>query len=265
MSESLTGAEAGKTDGLPTQPTEGQQQQTPAESQNQETNSQAQATESVSDDTAQQNQNQNGDGKQTQTEQKGSESQSDDGLVKFAKSQGVEDVSKLSDNELRFLKMAHDNQKAFRERGKGLVSAANSIGGDNIEARLARLEYEQRAESFFEGKDRSLEKHMVEVLNEKRGQYGDEYAASLTQDLDALYGLAQVRAGQVSSADVEAIRREERESIRRQQMAGAPQAHAVSSGNSSSSGIDSDWIKNEYNPNNPEHTVALDAYLRAQQ
>ena len=232
---------------------QGQQQPISAE-QNQETNSREQSQGSVSDDTAQQN--------QTQTQQKGSESTTDDGLAKYAKSQGVDDVSQLSDRELQFLKIAHDNQKAFREKGskQSIADATKNLGGTDVEARLAQLEYEKTTDKFFsDGRDRSLETKMVEILAEKKEQYGAEYAYNLSRDLDALYGLAQVRAG-ASSVDAEAIRREERESINRQMSATAPTSHATQGQRQTGGQIDENWIRNEYDPRNPEHRVLVDQF-----
>lgn len=246
-----------ETTGLPQEPTSTGQQEQSAE-QNQETNSREQSQESVSDDAAQQT-NTN-----TQNE-KGSDSTTDDGLAKFAKSQGVDDVSKLTDNELRFLKIAHDNQKAFREKGNqpSITDASKSLSGTDVEARLAQLEYEKIADNFFgQNRDRNLEPQMVEILNEKAEQYGKDYAFNLSRDLDALYGLAQVRAGNVSSVDTEAIRREERESIQRQMSANAPAAHATSGSREPSGKIDQDWIANQYDPRNPEHRKMVDEYYR---
>ena len=236
------------------EPTGQEQQQPISAEQNQETNSREQSQGSVSDDTAQQN--------QTQTQQKGSESTTDDGLAKFAKSQGVEDVSQLSDRELQFLKIAHDNQKAFREKGSqaSIADATKNLGGTDVESRLAQLEYEKTTDKFFsENRDRSLETKMVEILNEKKEQYGKEYAMNLSRDLDALYGLAQVRAG-ASSVDAEAIRREERESINRQMSATAPTSHATQGQRQTGGQIDENWIRNEYDPRNPEHRVLVDQF-----
>ena len=236
------------------EPTGQEQQQPISAEQNQETNSREQSQGSVSDDTAQQN--------QTQTQQNGGGSTTDDGLAKFAKSQGVEDVSQLSDRELQFLKIAHDNQKAFREKGSqaSIADATKNLGGTDIESRLAQLESEKLTDKFFsDGRDRSLETKMVEILNEKKEQYGKEYAMNLSRDLDALYGLAQVRAG-ASSVDAEAIRREERESINRQMSATAPTSHATQGQRQTGGQIDENWIRTEYDPRNPEHRVLVDKF-----
>lgn len=241
-----------QTTGLENQPTgEEQVQQTSAE-QNQETNSGANTQESVSDDTAQ--------NQQTQTEEKGGQSQTDDGLAKFAKSQGVDDVSTLSEDALRFLKIAHDNQKAFREKGssQSITDSTKPQADADTSARLAHLEYERETDKFFQDKDRSLEVKMIQVLNEKREKYGDAYAFQLSRDLDSLYALAG--GSTQAPVDAEAIRREERESINRQMSAGAPDAHATVGGDAPETKVNEAWIQNEYDPRNPEHRKLVDAY-----
>ena len=197
--------------GLQTQPTETQQVQEPtAEQVNQETSSGANTQGSVSDDTATQ---------QTQTQQtEGGEAKTDDGLAKFAASQGF-NFDELTDDTKRALKIAHDNQKAFRERGQStkLVEATKNLS-EGSEARLAALEAKEATNTFFAqpGRDASLEGKMAEILSQKAEQYGKEYASVLSQDLELLYSMAATAQGnqaQTSPVDVEAIRREERESI----------------------------------------------------
>lgn len=227
--------------------TTGQGQQQISAEQNQETNSREQSQGSVSDDTAQTT--------QTQTQQNGGgENQTDDGLAKFAKSQGVEDVSQLSARELQFLKIAHDNQKAFREKTNqpSIADESKNLGGTD--------DYDTVAEKFFsENRDRSLEPKMLEVLAQKREQYGDDYARNLLQDLDGLYTLAQSSPAQ-APVDAEAIRREERESINRQMSATAPTSHATQGQRESTSTVDENWIRTEYDPRNPEHRALVDEY-----
>lgn len=250
--------------GLENQPTGQEQvQQTSAEQSNQDTNSREQSQGKVSDDTAQQNQNPQGDGqKQKQTQQQGSATQTDDGLAKFAKSQGF-DLETASDDVKRALKIAHDNQKAFRSNtpSKSISDATEGLGDGSLEAEVAQLKYERQTDKFWQGenRDRSLEPTMVEILNEKAEQYGKEYAFILSRDLDTLYGIAQLKSGAQPNAnvDVEAIRREERESINRQLQGGAPQAHAVQGGQAKTPEITAEWLTNEYDSRNPEHIKLL--------
>ena len=79
-----------------------------AEQSNQDANSREQSQGSVSEDTAQQNTE-----TQKQTYEQGGTTQADDGLAKFAKAQGF-DLETASDDVKRALKLAHDNQRAYR-------------------------------------------------------------------------------------------------------------------------------------------------------
>lgn len=263
MSESLTeGASTANVDGLQAQPTDQQVQQQSAESQNQETISQSQGSEAVSDDTANQNQNQHtSEGKETQTQQTGGESQADDGLAKFAKSQGF-DLDGASDEVKRALKIAHDNQKAFRGKstqGPKVSDAVEEMNDGSLRAEIEQLKFEKQEDAFFaDGRDRSLQSSMVEILNEKAEQYGNEYAFALSRDLDTLYGMAQLKSGaNTQKVDPEQIRREERESINRQMSAKAPQAHAVQGGEEKRPELTPEWFTNVYDSRNPEHIKLL--------
>lgn len=237
----------------PVEPTTQEQvQQPPAES-----NQEAISQEAVSHDTANTNTN--------------SSQNDDDGLAKFAKSQGF-DPETITDGERRALKIAHDNQKAFRNNANGskVTDAAKEynapVAGESDDAafrkEFAQFKYEQASEKFFggEGIDRTLEPSMVSILNEKKEQYGEGYAKTLSQDLATLYGLAQLKSGNNSGpqVDTDAIRREERESIKRQQTASAGQAHAVTQNNTGSAKIDRAWLSTVYQPSNPEHRKMVD-------
>lgn len=225
---------------------------------NQETNSGANTQGSVSDDTA--NQPQQNSEEQKQTQQTGGDSTTDDGLAKFAKGQGVEDISQLSERELKFLKVAHDNQKFAREKSstQSITDATKDLGGTDTNARIAHLEYERETDRFFNGKDRSVEAKMIQVLAEKREKYGDAYAYNLSRDLDALYSLAG--GSTAAPVDVEAIRREERESINRQMSSSTPNAHATTGSINGAPKVTQEWIESEYDPRNPEHRKLVDEY-----
>lgn len=267
MSESLTGADAAQVTGLPTQPTDNAAQQQPAESQNQETISREQSQEAVSTDTATQQPNEEA---AKQTQQTGGESQADDGLAKFAESQGF-DLTTASDDVKRALKIAHDNQKAFRSKPTGpkVTEATESLGDGSLKAEVEQLKYQRTTDEFFsqDGIDRNLESKMVEILNEKAEQYGKEYAFNLSRDLDTLYGMASIRNGQAQKTapvDVEQIRREERESINKAMSAGAPQAHATNQTPAAAPKVDLNWIQTEYDSRNPEHVKLVDEFFSRQ-
>lgn len=254
-----------------TGPTEQNEQvQQSAEQSNQETNSGVNTQGSVSDDTATQNQA-TGDESQTQTQQTGGESTTDEGLANFAKSQNI-DLATASDDVKRLLKVALDNQKAARSNtpSKSISEATESLGDGSIQSEVNQLKYERTTDRFWsaEGRDKSLEPTMVQILNEKVAEltpmFGEdkakEYAYTLSRDLDTLYGMAQLKSGvqQPQTVDIEAIRREERESINRQLSGGAPTAHATSGGQAATPQVTDSWIQNEYDPRNPEHIKMME-------
>ncbi len=266
MSESLTDDDAVNT-GLETQPTgQEEQQHTEAESSNQEAISTEQSQEAASTDTATNTKN-------------GGATEDDNSLAKFAKSQGYtdEDIESLSDREKKLLKIASDNQKAFRNNTNGpkVAETAKELNAAPADADVAtkavseinQFRYEQKTNEFWSNdkRDKSIEPLMVEILNEKKAALGKEYAQGLSNDLETLYAMAQIRAGQTSSSSVneEAIRQEERDSINRKQSASAPDAHAVSQA-SSTVKIDSDWVENVYDPSNEEHVKMLQEAMAAQ-
>lgn len=265
MENSPTGESVETTGAQITGPTGQEQQQQPAE-QTQETISREQSQEAVSDDTANQPTQ-----AQTQTQQTGGDSQTDDGLAKFAKSQGIEDITQLDETAQRLLKVAHDNHAAVLakrgEDGKKITDTTKSLGGTDTEARLAQLEYERETDKFWsqDGHDKSLEPVMVEILNEKAETYGKEYAFQLSRDLDTLHGMAQLRNGGAQQpVDAEAIRREERESFKKQSVASDTPAHATTGHVASPQQVTEAWLENEYDPSNPEHVRMADAYFSGQ-
>lgn len=272
MAESLTEGEVVDT-GLENQPTGESTEHESAESQNQETISdggQTNTEEAVSDnDTA---------NEQKQTEENsGASTETDDSLAKFAKSQGIEDFDDLSDREKKLLKIASDNQKAYRTSKNSKASKEMSeytrelseLPEDATDvAKLHREVQQMKADKMVEdfwkddSRDRSLEKEMYNILKEKSEQHGKEFAYTLSQDLDTLYSLAQIKTGSSQEADSKGSR-EQRESIRKQQMASAPNAHAVHQ-QTSGPKVTAEWIENEYSPSNPEHRKMLSDYYAGQ-
>lgn len=276
MDNSLTEG-AADTTGLQEQPTgQQEQQQQSAEQTNQETNSREQSSQVNPGGSTQ---GSGSDGTATQQTQTGG-SQTDDGLANFAKSQGIEDISQLSEREQKLLKVAHDNQKAFRERGntgERVTDASKNLqtGERNLEYRVAEMEYERLTDKFWSDqqakRDQSLEPVMVQILNEKKAELtpilgeekAREYAFNLSRDLPTLYGMAQLKSGAQpgQTVDAEAIRREERESIQRQMSAGAPQAHATQgTATGAQPKVTEEWIRTEYDPRNAEHRKLVDEF-----
>lgn len=199
-------------------------------------------------------------------------SKADDSLAKFAKSQGI-DLDSATENEKRLLKIASDNQKAYRSNQPKMTDVSKELGKpaedasevDKLTARVQQFEYQAKTDTFWNqpGKDKNMEATMVDVLKSKAEQFGKEYAYSLSQDLDTLYAMAQLESGNGnSSVTAEAARREERESINKSISAGAPQAHATSSAPTTTPKITQEWINTEYNSRNPEHVKLVDAFYQ---
>lgn len=190
----------------------------------------------------------------------------DEALAKFAKSQGIEDLSELSKREKSLLKAAHDNRVAARSKkpSREIQEEINqSFSGDDSDTtrRLNQLEAKQKLSDFFiENPDaKDYEKEMAEVLQEERTQFGDDSARALAGNLPRLVREAKFRAGAYDSdAARESGRRDERESLRKRQEASADVGHASSSLQNASTKVTRDWIESSYDPTNPEHQKLVD-------
>lgn len=199
----------------------------------------------------------------------------DAALASFAKGQGINDLSELSDRERSLLKMARDNKSAFdktKQNQPKLEETSTSLAtlGDDatdvqkLAAKVANMEYTGKKASFFEGKDATLEPVMAQIVADKRTEFGDDYARSLLNDLPTLYSLAQSQKPADTSAAVEAARKEERTSMNQSLSASASDAHATSSKPAAPIKVTAEWVRTEYNPNNPEHRALVDAAMQKQ-
>ena len=266
--ESLTDGSAVDTS-LQTQPTGDATGVTSADASNQETISTGQPNEAVSDDST------------AQVTNEGGAAETDEGLAQFAKGQGIseEDFATLTEREKKLLKVAKDNQTAARnkpadkslgEANSEIVDAptGNETEDESFKREFRQYKYERMADQFWsqEGRDRSLEPAMVGLLNKKIEELtpslgeaeARKYAFNLSRDLDTLYNLAAIESGTYDpQAAKQEGRREERDSIRRQSAASAPEAHATASAPASSK-IDLAWIQDTYDSSNPEHIKMLD-------
>ena len=193
-------------------------------------------------------------------------------LAKFAKGQGINDLSELSEREISLLKMARDNKSAYdktKQNQPKLEETSTQLAtlGDDatdiqkLAAKVANMEYKEKKTAFMQGKDVSLEPVMARIVSEKRAEYGDDYARALLNDLSTLYSLASSQSVDTSAA-VEAARREERSSMNQSLTASAGGANATTSKPAAPIKVTSEWIRNEYNPNNPEHRALVDAAMK---
>lgn len=212
----------------------------------------------------------------TQTAEQNQSTESDENaaLAKFAKGQGINDLSELSEREISLLKMARDNKSAYdktkqsqpklEETSTGLAKLGDDATDvQKLAAKVADMEFSSKKAKFFEGKDTSLEPVMSQIISEKVQEFGEDYGRVLLNDLPTLYGLAQLRSGSAdTSAAVEAAKREERSSMNQSLAAGASEAHATNSKPQTPIKVTSDWIRNEYDPNNLEHRALVDALTK---
>jgi hypothetical protein len=131
-----------------------------------------------------------------------------------------------------------------------------------LAAKVANMEFAGKKSTFLQGKDATLEPVMAQIVADKRKEFGDDYARALLQDLPTLYGLAQLSKPTDTSAAVEAARQEERNSMNQSLTASAGGANATNSKPATPIKVTSDWIRNEYNPSNPEHRALVDAAMK---
>lgn len=209
----------------------------------------------------------------TQSAGQNNQTESEDAdLAKFASGQGITDLSELSERERSLLKMARDNKSAydkFKQNQPKLDEASTSLAslGDEatdiqkLSAKVANMEFAAKKGKFFEGKDASLEPVMSQIIAEKRQEFGDDYARNLLSDLPTLYSLAQLQKPNDTSAIVAAAKQEERNSMNQSLSASASSTRAMDSKPQSPTKITNEWIRNEYDPSNPEHRALVDAYI----
>lgn len=213
------------------------------------------------------------------TTQDDDSSDDEDGLSKFAKAQGF-DPENLTDDTRKALKLARDNQKAFREstqikadEARSAIHDANTLEDEDteeldpfearqveLEARQARIESDIRLSEFYVSKPeaRELDKEMAQIVLDEAKTNGKAAARYLAADLNRLFVLAKARRGDNDSAQIaDNARREERENLRKRQSGSADESHA-SNQHQTTPKVTEDWIDNEYDPSNPEHRQMVD-------
>lgn len=180
-------------------------------------------------------------------------SSNDDGLAKFAKSQGF-DPDNLTEGERKALKLAHDNQKAYRQNSQKKTEELNKTVKDvntpsqeelddldPTEARLAKLEaansiqaQQLRANEFYTNNPeaRDYDAEMAQVIKEEVESYtnpeeGKAAARYLARDLNRLLALAKAKRGDSSEEARRQGAREERENLRKRQEGSADSMQAT--------------------------------------
>ena len=196
-------------------------------------------------------------------------------LAKFAKGQGINDLSELSDRERSLLKMARDNKSNYDKSKQNQPKLDESskelakLGDDatdvqKLAAKVADMEFEGKKSKFFEGKDATLEPVMAQIVADKRQEFGDDYARSLLSDLPTLYAIAASQKPADTRAAEQAARQEERTSMNQSLAASSNGAQATNSKPQTPVKVTADWIRNEYDPSNPEHRALVDAATKRQ-
>lgn len=207
----------------------------------------------------------------------------DDGLAKFAKAQGIEDVSELSERELRLLKVARDNQKTARKNGskkdkEELTQTVNDLHDPakavdeqeddyvneirQTRMEMAQIKANQRLNDFYrENPDaEDYAEEMKQALVNEVKTYGEDAGRVLSQNLPRLLREARALRGDGHDAEAarEAGRREEREELRRKQEASADSASASTPSRGGNTKVTRRWIADNYDPSNDEHRKMLD-------
>lgn len=206
----------------------------------------------------------------------------EDGLAKFAKGQGIEDFDNLSDRERKLLKIAHDNQKAYRKTNDKKITEqvvesvdspkTNETEDESFKREFRQYKYEKQVDDFWKdtNKSRSLEPIMAKILSDKKAELvpligedeAKKYCFNLSRDLDTLYVQAQVKSGTYSpEAAKEEGRQEARDSIKRQIAAAPDAAHATQNSTATQPKVTLDWVRNEYNSKNPEHVKLVNEFF----
>lgn len=211
------------------------------------------------------------------------EGSDDDGLDNFAEAQGF-DPKNLTEGERKALKIAHDNQKAYRKSTQGkseeaqkAIEEANTLDDGeteqltddeawqaDIEARQARIESNLRLSEFYSKNPdaRGYDKEMGEIVLEEANSNGKAAARYLAADLNRLLVLAKARRGDgEANAIAEQARKEERERIRKAQEAGSDGSQATNS-HQGEPKITQEWVDKEYDPSNPEHRQMVDEAIQ---
>jgi hypothetical protein len=162
----------------------------------------------------------------------------DEKLTNFAKAQGIEDVSELSERELRLLKVARDNQAEFqRNRQKaselekvidqGITEEAETVGlSDDDRLDIVRIKTKLSVREFFDNNPdaKPFEQAMIQELQNK---------PHLAGDLESLYANAVVKSGNLKSEG----KKEALQSLAHKQTAAVPKGNAVTSAMTSETAI----------------------------
>ena len=196
-------------------------------------------------------------------------------LKRFAKSQGF-DPENLTEGEVKALSIAHKQVKETRKKleleNKGAVEkAVNEVDKESdlpdreyFEFRLKQRDMVDNIRQYWAENpdDRQYEAEAIAILQAEKERYGDDAMLRLAENMPRLVREAKFAAGGFDTAKAtEQGRKEERERLNKLQSGSADGAHATTTDTPSRDEVTADWVKNEYDPTNPEHRAKLDAFM----
>jgi hypothetical protein len=202
-------------------------------------------------------------------------------LAKYAKGQGIDDISDLSERELKLLKAGLHGQQDFsagrqeqsQEARKAIEDVYSPSGDDDDDydadaardQRLALVEAKADLMDFYAANPeaREYDAEMGKVLVKEVEKYGQVAGQILSQNKDRLLREARALKGDNSvEAAREAGRRDERTLLRKRQE-GSAQGADASDTHKTAPKITRDWVQHDYDPSNPEHQQMLDEAIAA--
>ena len=226
------------------------------------------------DDTEQQEDN-SSDNQDSTTET--NDNELDPSLAKFAKSQGFE-PDNLTDGEKKALKIAHDNQKAYRQRVdaakpseiektiKAIDSDSDMSDREYTDFKLGQQNMILDIRQYWAENpdDKQYEKEAIAILQREKELYGEAAQTRLVGDMPRLMREAKFAAGAYDPQRIrEQAQREERERLRREQEGAADGLNATDTSPDAGSVDMREWIRNEYDPSNEEHIKKLNEYTQS--
>lgn len=196
-------------------------------------------------------------------------------LKRFAKSQGF-DPDNLTEGEVKALSIAQkqvrETRKQLEVQNKGAIEkAVNEVEKDNdlpdreyFDFRMKQRDMIDNIRDYWRNNpdDTKYEAEAIAILQKEKEQYGDDAMLRLADNMPRLVREAKFQAGAFdTSAATEQGRKEERERLNKLQSGSADGAHATTVDTPSKNEVTADWVKNEYDPTNPEHRAKLDAFM----
>lgn len=199
-------------------------------------------------------------------------------LKRFAKSQGYsdEDLKDLTPREVKALGIAHKQVKETRKKleleNKGAIEKeVNQVDKESELADREYLEFRLKQRDMIDNireywrtnqDDAKYEPEAVAILQAEKEKYGVDAMLRLAENMPRLVREAKHNAGAFDPERIaEQGRKEERERLNKLQSGSADSAHATTSEAPSKDEVTVDWIKNEYDVNNPEHRAKLDKFM----